>query len=119
MVTRSGVVEDKGKKVVVVPVKVDEANLTVAPQLLPEPRVQQETGAGRKTRSKVKTGDGKVLLASDDKATKEAMRYEWTRGAMTTKDQRVCKNLDDVSLNQLMTQVAIQEHPLENSYVGG
>ncbi|GAB2287824.1 hypothetical protein Dimus_022181 [Dionaea muscipula] len=49
-----------------------------------------------------------VLLAGADKAAKEALSHEWTRGAMMAKDQSVCKNLDDVSLNELMTQAAVQ-----------
>ncbi|GAB2296808.1 hypothetical protein Dimus_030911, partial [Dionaea muscipula] len=53
-------VTEKGKEVVVEPVKVDEANLTIAPQLVPDVVTQQQPEAGRKTKGKgKKTGDGK------------------------------------------------------------
>ncbi|GAB2290075.1 hypothetical protein Dimus_024366 [Dionaea muscipula] len=57
--TGSNVVEYKVKEVALEPVKVDEANLTVAPQLVLEAVVQKKFEAGRNTRSKGKTGDKK------------------------------------------------------------
>ncbi|GAB2275623.1 hypothetical protein Dimus_010380, partial [Dionaea muscipula] len=47
-----------------------------------------------------------VVLTSEDSEEKEALRHEWTRGAMTVKDVVVVAKLYDDSLNQLMTVVA-------------
>ncbi|GAB2270649.1 hypothetical protein Dimus_005528 [Dionaea muscipula] len=71
----------KGKGVVVEPANVDEAKEKARP----------------------------LPAVGADKAVKEAIRHEWMWGAMTVKYQSISKNLDDVSLNQLMTQVAIQK----------
>ncbi|GAB2265606.1 hypothetical protein Dimus_000646 [Dionaea muscipula] len=106
--TGSVVVEDKGKKVDVEPAKVDEANLTIAPQL----------PLAYATAKWTLLSHHSVLLAGTDKAAKKALRHEWTRGSMTAKDQSVCKNLDNVSFNQLMTQATVQDWDLALSTVG-